>query len=127
MRRFALSFLLGAAMTISALSAVAQPIPVAEPAKSDTGGGSPDNQTYMQAARERIRLWRQEVTDFDKKADTAGGNVQTDLDTAWTRTKAEEDKLETTTANDWERAKAKFDRASSDLEDALQRARVRLD
>jgi glutamine synthetase len=123
MQRFALSFLLATAMLVGALSAVAQPVQVAAPVKSDTG----DYQTYVQAARERIRLWEQEVTDFDKKADAKGGKLGTDVNTAWARTKAEEDKLETATADDWKRAKASFDHASSDLEDALQRARVRLD
>jgi hypothetical protein len=127
MRAIALSVLLGTAMTVGALSAAAQPAQVAAPVKSDTDGGSKDNQTYIQTARERIRLWGQEVADFDKKTDAKGGNLQTHLDAAWAKTKAEEGKLETATASDWKRVKASFDRATSDLEDALQRERVRLD
>jgi hypothetical protein len=127
MRAIALSVLLGTAMTVGAISAVAQPVQVAAPVKADTGGVSQDNETYIQAARDRIRRWGQEVTDFDKKADIPGGNPQTDLDAAWAKTKAEEGKLETATADEWKGVKASFDHASGDLEDALQRARVRLE
>ena len=127
MRAIALSVLLGTAMTVGAISAVAQPVQVAAPVKADTGGGSQNNETYIQAARDRIRRWGQEVTDFDKKADPANGKIQTDLDAAWAKTNTEEGKLETATAKEWTRIKASFDRASGDLEDALQRARVRLD
>jgi hypothetical protein len=127
MRDLVLLFVLGTAMMVGTLAAVAQPIRVAVPVRSDTSEGSANHQTYVQAVKERIRVWGQKVAGFDKKADTKGGTPETDLDTAWAKVNAEEHGLETATRDGWERAKASFDNASDDLENALQWARVRLD
>jgi hypothetical protein len=131
MRGIALSFVLGTVLAAGTLPAVAQPVQAAAPVTAKTGTETPYRQTYEEDARTRLRVWGQEVTAFNKKTEAKGrsqdNEAGSELNIAWTETKAEERKMEVAGADDWESVRTSFDHASHRFEDALGRARSDID
>jgi len=99
----AASLLIGAA---SILPADAQVVPV-------------DRSSYTQKARDDVHAWETKLSEFGDRT-AAKGNadktaIKLDLQAAWVKTKTEEDKLETASADGWQSAKASYETASRDL------------
>ncbi len=127
MRGFALPLLLGTLLAGGAGPALAQSAQAAAPAASTE---TPYRQTFESDARARLRVWSDEISDFNSKADATG--TETDnaagaaLKTAWAETKAEEQKLEIAGADTWEHARATYDQAAEHFQTKLNRARAAL-
>jgi hypothetical protein len=127
MRVFALPFVLGTLLAAGMLPAAAQPTQIAAQVAAET----PYRQTYEQDARTRLRVWGRELADLNKTAEAKGNSLDdeagSELNRAWTETKAEEQKLEVASTDQWENSRTTFDHASRRFEDALDKARSRLD
>jgi hypothetical protein len=127
MRGFTLPLLLGTMLAAGTLPAMAQPVQIAAPTTAET----PFRQTYEQDARTRLRVWDRELAEFNRTAEAQGRGLDdeagSELNTAWTETKLEEQKLEVASTDQWESSRTTFDHASRRFEDALDRARSHLD
>ena len=127
MRGFALPFLLGTLLAAGAGPTLAQPVQVAAPAASTE---TPYRQTFEADARARLRVWSDEISDFNSRADAAGTTTDNaagaELNTAWADTKVEEEKLEVAGADTWEQARATYDHAAQHFQTTLDRARAAL-
>jgi hypothetical protein len=128
MRGVALPLLFGMLLAGGAGPALAQPVHVA--AAPAAGAETPYRQTFEADARARLRVWSDEISDFNSKADAAGAAtdnaVGAALNTAWADTKAQEQKLETAGADTWDHARATYDQAAQHFQTTLDRARAAL-
>src|SRR5579872_5758880 len=73
------------------------------------GDSATARDTYVQKARDAMHEWQQKLHDFSEKAKAEGqkeGNAaEVDLNLAWTKVKAESDRLVTASAEGWDSAK----------------------
>jgi len=78
-----------------------------------------DRTSYTQKARDDVHAWEAKLNEFGDrtaaKGDADKTAVKLDLQAAWVKTKTEEDKLETASADGWQSAKASYETASHDL------------
>ena len=78
-----------------------------------------DRASYTQRARDDVHAWETKLNEFGDrtaaKGDADKTAIKLDLQAAWVKTKTEEDKLETASADGWQSAKASYETASHDL------------
>ena len=91
------------------------------------GKSTVDRDTSTQTARNAMQEWHQKLHDFGEKAKAKGqeeGNVAGNaLNTAWTKAAAEQQKLQSASAEGWESAKISFEKASHDLKKVWDKIR----
>jgi hypothetical protein len=83
-----------------------------------------ERDTYMQKARAEMLVWKQKLQEVGEKtkanATKAQAKASSELNEAWSQTKAASARLETAAAKDWEGAKTSYRNASDKLALAWQ-------
>jgi len=123
MRIFIAPMLLGTLALTGISPAAAQSKPVSDKGSSvgvaTARDPAAERNSYMQAARDEVRIWEQKLQDFDAKvqasASAAKAGATKDLNDAWAQTKTASARLETAGEKDWDSAKASFQTASHKL------------
>ena len=131
MRSYIAAIVIGPLMLSGALTAAnGQPVSSNTQTQSAPAGNTAtDRDTYTRNAQEKIHDWQTKVDDFTTKAAAKGQQAATatekGLQTAWTKTQAAGQKLQTVSAQGWDAAKSSFEKASRDLSDAWDKVRPR--
>jgi len=127
MRRFIAAIIIVPILLMGALA-----VAVGQPASSQTQAatGAPDDRdSYTRNAQEKIHDWQAKVDDFTAKTAAKGQHVatvaETGLQTAWSKTQTEAQRLQTVGATGWDSAKSSFEKASRDMSDAWDKVRPR--
>jgi hypothetical protein len=129
MNHFIVAMIIGTFAVTVASPAGAQSKPTSDQSGT-VGAATPRDATverssYLQQAKDEMRIWEQKLHDFDAKMQTNATDAQTkaskNLDDAWTDTKNASSRLETAAEADWNKAKASFKTASAKLAVAWQK------
>jgi hypothetical protein len=113
----------------AASPATAQSKPVSDPGTSiqisTIRDAAAERESYIQRARDEVRVWQQKLYDFDTKVQVKGtaarASASSDLDDAWAATRTASERLETVAEADWDSAKASFKNASHKLDVAWRK------